>query len=265
MKKMKNIIKQAVLLSLFLNFASCIPDDQELDYSASGGNTVLTTTSISRLDKNFDLPITIVAKEGVTLSKIEAYYNTSTNASVTLGTKIGEPTLSADGKKATLNTSLLADFEHFGKDKNATTGTFAIVLHSTFSDGSVIDNAYTLTVGKGISWYEIAEDGSDVLTATSGVPEIDYLDNTEGVNIIRYKVAKKATTVVDKVEMQWKKGETGTYATSPSTFPTTKGSFDLGTIDYAAYGLAPGDDLYIRFVVTAGAQSDFIETKIHIK
>lgn len=260
---MKNIIKQAVLLSLFLNFASCIPDDSELDYPTSGGNTVLTTTSISRLDKNYDLPITNATKSGVTVSKIEVFYNTTTVAGVTYGDKIGDAVISADNKKATLNTSLLRDFDHFGSKQDAKTGAFPLVFKSSFSDGSVITNQYSLAVGKGISFYEIV-DGTETNVPTPDVKEITYLDNTEGVNLIRYKAIKKATTVVNKVEMQWKKGKDGTYATSPLTFPITKGFFDLGTIDYAAWNLVPGDDLYIKFIITAGTQTDFIETVVHI-
>lgn len=263
MKKMKNIIKQAVLLSLFLNFASCIPDDSELDYTSSTGNTVLTTTSISRLDKNYNLPINIITKSGATASKIEVFYNTSTVAGVTYGDKVGDAVISADGKTATINTSLLRDFDHFGSKQNAKTGSFPLILKSTFSDGSVLTNQYSLAVGKGISFYEIV-DGTDTNTSAPDVKEIKYLDNTEGVNLIRYKVAKKATTVVDKVVMQWKKGEEGTYATSTLTLPTTKGYFDLGTIDYAAWGLTVGDDLYIKFIVTAGTQTDEIETSVTV-
>ena len=260
---MKKIIKQAVLLSLFLNFASCIPDDSELDYTASSGNTVLTTTSISRLDKTYDLPINIIAKSGATASKIEVFYNTSTVAGVTYGDKIGDAIISVDGSKATINTSLLRDFEHFGTNKNLVTGTFPLILKSTFSDGTVLTNPYSLAIGKGISFYEIV-DGIDTNTSAPYVKEINYLNNTEGVQLIRYKVAKKATTVVNKVEMQWKKGKTGTYATSPLIFPTTKDYFDLGTVDYTAWGLTVGDVLYIKFIVTAGGQSDSIETSVTV-
>lgn len=259
---MKKIIKQAVLLSLFLNFASCIPDDQEIDYTTSNGNTVLTTTTISRLDKSYDLPIKITTKEGVTASKIEVFYNTSTVGSITAGDKVGDAVIAADGKSATINTNLLKDFEHFGTTGTAKTGTFSLVLKSTFSDGSTLSNAYTLTVGKGISWYVIT-DGSDVLTTSTGIPEIKYLDNTEGVNLVRYKVAKKTATAATVV-MSWKKGKDGVYADSPLTFPATKGYFDLGTIDYTAWGLKIGDVLYLKFTVTAGTQVDYVETSINI-
>lgn len=255
---MKKYIKQIAILTLFASFASC-SEDYSPDMTSTGGNTVLTTTSISRLDKNYDLNINIINKEGVSTSKVEVFYNLGTS-SIKLGDKVGDATIKGDGKTATINTSKLRDFEHFGADKDLTTGTFSLVVVSTFSDGSKITNPYTLTVGKGISWT----DADGKLSKTSGVLQVKYLDKTEKTNVIRYKVANKSTTTVDKVTMQWKKNKAGVYNTGDDTFPKTKGSIDLGKIDYAAYDLAVGDVLYIKFTVTAGTQTDYIETAITV-
>lgn len=257
----KNIVKIS-LLALLVSFSSCT-QDEELAMLDAGGNTVLKDTKISRLDTNSDIKIGVILKAGVSVSKLEIFYNTAASGAIVLGTKIGDATVSGD--LATLSSSKLIADPNFVSNKSTASGTIALAFVTTYSDGSITTNPYSLTVARGIDWKILDADGVSVTNATSGTTNIKYLDNTTGVNVLRYAVYKKyANTVVDNVTVQWKKNKTGTYSVGVATFPITKGEIDLGNLNYSTYGLAVNDTLYYKISVKSGTQTDYIQTAIAI-
>jgi hypothetical protein len=257
----KNIVKIS-LLALLVSFSSCT-QDEELAMLNAGGNTVLKDTKISRLDTNSDIKIGVILKAGVSVNKLEIFYNTAASGAIVLGTKIGDATINGD--LATLSSSKLITNSNFVSNQSKASGTIALAFVTTYSDGSITTNPYSLTVARGIDWKILDADGVPVTNSTSGTTNINYLDNTTGVNVLRYAVYKKyANTVVDNVTVQWKKNKAGTYSVGVATFPITKGEIDLGNLDYAAYGLAVNDTLYYKISVKSGTQTDYIQTAIAI-
>ena len=262
---MKKYITNISLLAILVSFASCTQDN-ELAMFEAGGNTVLKDKKISRLDTNSDINITVIAKDGVTVSSLEIYRNSSDPKKpigITLGEKVADATVSGD--IATFSSSKLTNDPNFASNKSTSSGTIALIFVTTYSNGSKTTNPYTLTVARGIEWKVLDEDGVPVTKTTSGVTDIKYLDNTTGTNVLRYGTYKKyANTVIDAVTVQWKKNKLGTYSVGDASFPKDKGEIDLGELDYAAYGLGINDTIYYKISVKAGTQTDYITTAIAI-
>lgn len=256
---MRTYIKSILILSLILNLASCTKDeDFRFDTVASGGNAILTDTKISRLDINNDVKISLVTKEGVTVSKVEIYNNTAASgASYVVGSKITDATIS--GTTATFKSSIIAGNSNFVSNQSSASGVIPIVVVATYSDNTVSTNPYSLTIARGINFV----DADGVVLTSSGISNVKYKDSTS--TILRYKVYKKyATTTVDKVTMQWKKNKAGTYSAGDATFSKTAGSIELANLDYITYGLHANDTLYYKFTVQSGTQTDYVETAIPI-
>ncbi|SEO52262.1 hypothetical protein SAMN05444671_3675 [Flavobacterium sp. CF108] len=263
---MKKFIKQIAAFALIAILASCDSADDNIEYSTAGGNAVPTTSSISRLDNNYNLPLNTYAKEGVTISKVEIYKNAAKTTSdpIVFGDKVADATLT-DGK-ATFNTSSLGSFDVFPVTSGGTTtltgktGTYALAILSTYSDGTTTRATWTLTVGKGIVWQIYNADGDPVTNATSGVSTIKYLDPTPV--IITFAPVKKASTTVNSIVGQWSKNG-GAFSALPGTLPITHQDLDIAAIPYSTYGgIAVGDKITYRFTVTAGTQTDVISTTV---
>ncbi|OXB07530.1 hypothetical protein [Flavobacterium pectinovorum] len=264
---MKKYIKQIATFALIAAMASCSSDD-DVDYTSVGGNAV-PKASITRLDTNFNLPITLYTKEGVTATKIEIYQNAAkTTADPTvLGAKVSDATIGTDGT-ATFNTSTLGSFDVFPVTANGVTtltgktGVFNLVVVSTYSDGSKTQAIYTLTVGKGIVWKVLDADGLPKTTnATSGVSSVGYLDPAP-VNIY-YATVKNGTTVIDKVDAEWSFDDGVTFSAIPGLVPSkTTQTINLADLDYVGAGVQADDEVVFRFTVTSGTQTDAITTKI---
>ncbi len=248
---MKKYIKQIAILAIFAAFTSCSSDDDlDLDILSVGGNVVPATASISRLDKNYDIPLGLLTKEGVTVSKIEIFKD---------GEKISDATIS--GETANFNTSTLGSFDEFGEDSDAKTGTFSLSIFSTYSDGSTTKAPYALSVGKGIVWKVLDADGEPTTTSTTSGKTTVKLNDPTPVNI-NYATVKKETTVIDNVIGEWSKNG-GAYSALPGTFSTTKQTINIAAIPYSTYGgIAVGDKIAYRFTVNSGTQSDVITTTI---
>lgn len=262
---MKRYIKQIATFALIAAFASCSSDD-DIDYTSVGGNVVPTTSSISRLDNNYNLPFNVFTKEGVTATKVEIYKNAAKTTSdpIIFGDKVSDATI-ADGK-ATFNTSTLGSFDVFPVTSGTTTtltgktGTFPLAILTTYSDGSTTRATFTLTVAKGIVWQIYNADGDPVTNATSGVSTIKYLDPTPV--IITFAPVKKATTTVNSIVGEWSKND-GAFSALPGTLPITHQDLDIAAIPYSTYGgIAVGDKITYRFTVTAGTQKDVISTTV---
>ncbi len=276
---MKKYIKQIIALALIVSFASCSQDDEKIDMLSAGGSAV-APGSISRLDNNVPISIKVNLKDGVAATKVEIYKNTAAKATlpIVLGDKVADATITAvDNKTATAiySSSALGSFDVFpvtGTDGTVTltgtTGTFPLVIKTTFSDGTVTTIPYVQTVAKGIVWKILDADGLPVTNATSGVTSFKLKDHTP-VNI-RFAAVKKAATTLTSIVGTWsKKAVDGTVTTGdlPGTIDadTKVKTVDIAAIDYATYGgLAAGDVITYIYTVTAGTQTDVISTKITI-
>ena len=263
---MKKYIKQIAAFALIAILASCDSADDNIEYSTAGGNAVPTTSSISRLDNNYNLPLNTYAKEGVSVTKVEIYKNAAKTTSdpIVLGDKVADATLT-DGK-ATFNTSSLGSFDVFPVTSGGTTtltgktGSYSLAILSTYSDGTTTRATWTLTVGKGIVWQIYNADGDPVTNPTSGVSTIKYLDPTPV--IITFAPVKKGTTTVNSIVGEWSKNS-GAFSALPGTLPITHQDLDIAAIPYSTYGgIAVGDKITYRFTVTAGTQTDVISTTV---
>jgi len=264
---MKKYIKFAAI-ALVAVLASCSSDDETIDFAESGGNAV-PQASISRLDKNFNLPIALFTKEGVTATKVEIYKNIAATTSdpVKLGDKVADATIA--GETATFNTSTLGSFDVFPVTTNGvttntgTTGVFVLAIITTYSDGTTTKAPYRLTVSKGIVWK--ADDhgtATNTTTSTSGASVVLY-QNPEPV-YIHYATVSNKGTVIDKVEGEWRING-GAYSPIPDeVFSTSKQTINvaLSLEDYVTYGIKADDVITYRFRVTAGTQTDVISTNI---
>lgn len=260
---MKKYIKFAAF-ALIAALASCSSDD-DVDYTDVGGN-VVPKASISRLDRNYDLPLAVFTKDGVTATKVEIYKNDAKTISdpIVLGAKISDATITADG--ASFNTSKLPSFDEFpvtsgGVTTNTgKTGTFALAIVSTYSDGSTTRATYTLTVGKGIVWKVLDADGLPKTTSsTSGVLAVNYLDPAPVY--VYYATVKNGATVVNSVVGEYKIND-GAYKALPgAALPITTGKVDVANI-IPWSEIAADDEITFKFTVTAGTQTDAISTKI---
>lgn len=263
---MKKYIKIAAL-ALVVALASCDSEADGTDFVEVGGNAVPQAT-ISRLDRNFNLPIAIFTKEGVTATKVEIYKNIATTTAdpIKLGDKVADATIA--GSTATFNTSTLGSFDTFPVTQtdgtvvnNGKTGVLVLAILTTYSDGSSTRAPYRLTVAKGIVWK--ADDhgsATTTTTATSGVTTVLY-NNPEPV-VIHYATVTNTGTVVDNVVGEWSING-GAYSVIPGlTLSKTKQTIDLAGLDYIGAGVQPDDVVTFKFTVTAGTQTDAITTKI---
>lgn len=264
---MKKYIKQIAAFALIAVLASCDSADDNVNLTSVGGNAAPATSSISRLDNNYALPLNTYPKEGVTVSKVEIFKNTAkvTSDPIIFGDKVADATL-AEGK-ATFNTSTLGSFDVFPVTSGGVTtltgktGSFSLAILTTYSDGSTTRAPWTLTVGKGISWQGYDDTGKLVNTTSSGVSSILYEDPTPA--FIHIAPVKKGTTTVTSIVGYWSKNDSGTFAELPLTIKNTGESIDLAAIPYTTYGaLVAGDKITYRFIITAGSQTDQISTSV---
>ncbi len=263
---MKKYIKQIAAFAFIATLASCSADDN-MEFATTGGNAVPTTTSISRLDNNYNLPLNTYTKEGVTVTKVEIFKNaakTPPTDPIVFGDKVADATLSEG--KATFNTSTLGSFDNFPVTADGVTtltgktGTFELAILATYSDGTTSRAPFSLVVGKGITWQVLNADGDLVNSTSSGISSIKYDDPTPAV--VYFTPVNKATTTITSIVGQWSKNE-GAFTALPGTLPVTKQSLDLANIPYSTYGgLVAGDKITYKFIVTAGTQTDEITTTV---
>jgi hypothetical protein len=264
---MKKYIKQIAAFAFIVTLASCSADDN-MELGTTGGNAVPTTSSISRLDNNYNLPLNTYTKAGVTVSKVEIFKNTAktTSEPIVFGAKVADATLSEG--KATFNTSTLGSFDNFPVTKDGVTtltgktGTFALAVLATYSDGTTSQAQFNLAVGKGITWQGYDDEGHLVNTTSSGVSSILYKDPTPA--LIYIAPIKKSTTTVTSIVGYWSKNDSGTFAALPLTLTNGAQPIDLAKISYDTYGggLVAGDKITYKFIITAGTQTDEISTTV---
>jgi hypothetical protein len=267
---MKKYIKNISLLALVVALVSCTDNSSDdINLPAASGNTTVSK-SITRLDTNYDIPVDVVLKDGVTVTAIKVYQNTATTGKPIQfdSTKlIGDAKITA-GTTATINSAGLGDFSKFPVRnldgtitiKTRPTGTMPLAFVTTYSDGTTLTTTSTLTVGKGIVWKTL-DAGALVTNGESGVSEIKYLDNPKIPVSINYALAQKSTTTLTSVTLEILKNN---VSVSITNVDKVKGSRDV-TNDVKSMNLVPGDILtYIYKVTTSTGQTDSITSAIDI-
>ncbi|WP_435315397.1 hypothetical protein [Cellulophaga fucicola] len=230
MKKLKIFF----ILPLFVLF-SCNEDDSEITNYDLGANIILNTSSISNLDINHTMEISIITADGVSATGIQVIKgDSSVDASIS-------------GNLATFNSSLLGTLvgqEKDGVDINTIT---------TLSNEKPYSKSFNIKINK-------------ALAIDKELDAITY--NTAEKDTLIFSTSTKSA-IIDNISLEWKKGSEGTYApTEPlGTALNVNGEeiiFSNFTDASYGYNLAVKDTLYYRFIATSGALTDTIVTSMPI-
>lgn len=238
---MKTYFKYISLcLVLAIGFASCESDDgYREDPVDLEGYAYLSNRSISRFDRNSDLSIKLQTAEGVTAETVEILQG---------GEVIGTATVS--GETASFNTSILGNFVFTDEDGVVhETGSYPIRIRTTYSNGNVSEDPFTVSVGKAISL------DSDNPTTTT----MDSLSNVS----LSYEVSTFSATV-DNVSLMLKKNTDGTYIESGVDLSTEEGTVVLSETNYEDLDLQINDTLFYKFTATSGTLTDEVVSRVVI-
>jgi hypothetical protein len=238
---MKKYLNLSLCLFLALGFVSCDTDDEGIETKDVGGYAYLSNRSITVFDTNEDLSIKLFTAAGVTAETVEIVQG---------GSVIGTATVS--GETASFNTSILGAFEFEDEDGDIhPTGSFPIKLRTTYSNGNVSTDAFTIAV-------------KHAITLDKDNPSSTNMDDLMDVELA-YEVSTFAATV-DDVMLEVKEGSEGTYKDTSLDLSTEGEAVALSSIDFAALGmdLQVNDTLYYRFTATSGTLTDSASSKLVI-
>lgn len=227
-------------LVLATGLSSCETDDDDIrdEPIEIGGYASLTSTSISRFDRNEDLSIEFFTAEGVSVESVEILSGGST---------IGTATVS--GETATFNSSILGDYNFPDEDGVAhETGSFPIRIRTTYSNGNVSEDPFTVSVGKVVS-----------LGDNPGEATLDSLST----RVLEYEFSTFSADI-DDVTLMLKKNDDGTYMDSGVELSSEDGEVMLSETNYEELNLNTNDTLYYQFSASSGTLSDDVESFIAI-
>ncbi|MDO6490548.1 MULTISPECIES: hypothetical protein [unclassified Cellulophaga] len=230
MKKFKILF----ILPIFVLF-SCNEDDSEITNYDLGANIILNTNSISNLDVNNTMEISIITADGVSVSSIQVIKgDDNVDASIS-------------GNTATFNSSLLGTLigqEEDGIDINTIT---------TLSNEKPYTKSFNINITKALAFDK----------------ELDAITyNTTVEDTLSFSASTKSA-IIDNISLEWKKGSEGTYAsTEPlgAALNVDGEEIIFSNFTDASYGynLAVKDTLYYRFIATSGSLKDTIITSMPI-
>lgn len=238
---MKKYLKPIGLsLIIAFGFASCETDDDVFDNDLVdlGGYAQLTDQAISRIDRDSNLNIQFYTAEGVTPESVEIIQD---------GEVVGNATVS--GETASFSSSILGDFtfpDDDGVDQE--TGSYGVKIRTTYSNGNVSEDPFTISVDKAISL-------GDNPTSTT----MDSLASVE----LEYEVSTFSADV-DGVTLELKKNNDGTYANSDVDLSTEGGTVELSETNYTDLDLGVNDTLYYRFTALSGSLTDAVSSQVAI-
>lgn len=227
-------------LVLALGFASCESDDgYREDPTDLEGYAYLSNRSISRFDRNADLSIKLQTAEGVTAETVEILQD---------GEVIGTATVS--GETASFNSSILGEFTFMDADSVVQeTGSFPIRIRTTYSNGNVSEDPFSVAVKK-------------VISLDSDNPTTTTMDSLASVNLI-YDVFTFSATV-DEVSLMLKKNSDGTYIPGGVELSTEEDTVVLSETNYKDLDLQVNDTLYYKFTATSGTLTDEVVSTVAI-
>ena len=244
---MRNNIKYwGLCLFIAVGLASCESEEDDLQERVSdlGGYALLTDRSLSRFDANEELNIDLITAEGVTAETVEILQD---------GEVVGTATVS--GQSATFNSSILGNFtfpDDDGVDQEE--GTYPVRIRTTYSNGNVSEDPFTISVGKVVSLGNAADEYDN--------PSETTMDSLSSVTLA-YEVYSFSAPV-DDVNLMLKKNEDGTYMPSGVELSTDGGYVELSETNYEELDLMVNDTLYYKFTATSGDMTDVVESSIAI-
>lgn len=227
---------------------SCEADDNgyKPDPIDAGAYARLQDRSISLLDQSSDLTIELFSDGNVS---VESMVIEDAD-----GVQIA--TANVAGETATFNSSDLGDFlfEDENEELTELTGSFPITMVSTLTNGMVLRDPASVSVGHAIS--------------LGGLDEVVFMDPTseeddEDVSSILEYSLSTHSAVVDDFYLEYKVGEDGTYQpVEDIELSQNGGEIDFSDLHYLDYGIEQGETLYYRFTATSGELEDVVETSI---
>ena len=236
----KYIKYMSLCLVLATGLSSCETEDDDIRDQPReiGGYASLADRSISRFDRNEDLSINFFTAEGVTVESVEILQG---------GEVIGDATVS--GETATFNSSILGDFS-FPDDDNVAheTGSYPIRIRTTYSNGNVSEDPFTISVGKVV---HLGDNPDETTTDSLSTRVLEYEFSTFSADI-------------DDVTLMLKKNEDGTYMDSGVELSSEEGEVMISETNYEDLDLAVNDTLYYMFSATSGTLTDAVESYIAI-
>lgn len=240
---MKKYIKHlSFCLLAGVGLSSCDTDDNgyKEDPVDVGGYAYLQDRSITVLDQNETVSINLMSDDNVTFESVAIEDGD--------GNQIATATVS--GETATFNTSSLGDFM-FGDDNDEVTGSFPLTIVSTLSNGMVVRDNASISVGHAVH--------------VSGPSEVQYMDGTESDDVVLEYSVEPFGATVDDFTLEYKIGSEGTYQVDQvNPVEGTEGTIDFADLDYEAYGLQPGDTIFYRWTATSGELTDQAMTSVAI-
>ncbi|CAL67802.1 hypothetical protein [Christiangramia forsetii] len=238
MKKYLKLASLSVLIAVGLTSCEADDDGYRDDPTEIGGYATLSDRSISRFDRNSDLNINFFATEAVSVESVEIIQG---------GSVVGNATVS--GETATFNTSILGDFtfpDDDGVDQQ--TGSYPIRIRTTYSNGEVSEDPFTVGVEKVISLGDNAtETTMDSLSAVT----LNYEVSTFSAN-------------VDDVMLELKRNSDGTFIDSDVDVATDGGSVMLSETNFADLNLGVNDTLFYKLTATSGNLTDITSGQVAI-
>ncbi|MDT0688663.1 hypothetical protein RM549_02635 [Salegentibacter sp. F188] len=244
---MRNNIKYwGLCLFIAVGLASCESEEDDLKDRTSdlGGYALLTDRSLSRFDTNEELNIDLITSEGVTAETVEILQD---------GEVVGTATVS--GESASFNSSILGNFtfpDDDGIDEEE--GTYPVRIRTTYSNGNVSEDPFTISVGKVLSLGNAADEYDN--------PNQITMDSLSSVSLA-YEVYSFSAPI-DDVSLMLKKNEDGTYMPSGVELSTDGGYVELSETNYEELNLMVNDTLHYKFTATSGEMTDVIESTIAI-
>jgi hypothetical protein len=227
-------------LVLATGLTSCETDDDDIRDAPReiGGYATLADRSITRFDRNEDLSITFFTADGVSAESVEILRG---------GEVLG--TANVSGETATFNSSILGDYNFPDDDGVAhETGSFKIRIKTTYSNGKVSEDPFTISVGKVV---HLGENPSETTMDSLSTRELEYEFSTFSADI-------------DQVNLLLKKNDAGTYVDSGVDLSTEDGTVTLSETNYETLNLSVNDTLYYTFRAASGSLVDEEEAFIAI-
>lgn len=238
---MKRYIKYlSFCLLAGVGLSSCDSDDNGYkdDPVDVGGYAYLQDRNITVLDQNETVTINLFTDDNVQVESVAIEDGD--------GNQIATATVS--GETATLNTSSLGDFM-FGDDNDEVTGSFPLTIVSTLSNGQVVRDNATISVGHAVH--------------VDGPEQVQFMDGTASDDVVLSYSVDTFGAPVDDVTQEFRIGAEGEYQVDQiNPAQGTEGEIDFAAFDYEAYGLQPGDTLYYRWTATSGGLTDQATTSV---
>ncbi len=229
--------KTYIFVITIIAFISC-EDNEVIGTSDNGVDISLVKSSISRLDENVDMELSIKAQGSLTVKSLKA-----TDAKDTIKATTSQDLTIADNK-ATFNSSIFGSLTTKKDD--------IVTIDATLSNGELYKKEYTVSFENPIS-------------ITSSLSNIKYKSSLK--DSLKFKTSTHSAKI-ESLVLQWKKGKKGTYQDDAnfSSLNIEKDTIYFQNFDNTTngYGLGIKDTLYYRLIAKSGELADSLEISIPI-